>query len=94
MKLFSFDLETMETQFKSSTVFLQRLCCYNDVMIQLRSFIHYMACVMATEDSQCIHLEMHFYLLDEEYHFLPLEEKIQKFAPKSWRTGTTEVHFV
>ncbi|XP_063426445.1 uncharacterized protein LOC134710159 [Mytilus trossulus] len=25
-----------------------------------------------------------------EYHFLPLEEKIHKFAPKSWKSGTSE----
>lgn len=26
-----------------------------------------------------------------EFHFLPLEDKIHKFAPKNWKSGTSEV---
>jgi hypothetical protein len=32
-----------------------------------------------------------FEISDGEFHFLPLEDKIHKFAPKNWKSGTSEV---
>lgn len=33
------------------------------------------------------------FVIDEEYLFVALDEKIHKQAPKSWKTGNGEVHF-